>query len=169
MQKITPFLWFDNQAEEAAAFYTSVFKDSAVGTHADYEEEAASKVGQPAGSVMVVNFEVAGQKFIALNGGPKFKFNESISFVIDCKDQEEVDYYWSRLTAEGGEESMCGWLKDKFGLSWQVVPTVLGEIIGGPDKDGAQRAMHAMLQMKKLDIKKLQDAYDAEPTAAARG
>ena len=161
-QKITPFLWFDSNAEEAAAFYTSVFNESAIGVAANYEEEAASKVGQPKGSVMVVDFEIAGQKFIALNGGPKFKFNESISFVIDCKDQGEVDYYWSRLTSDGGEESMCGWVKDKFGVSWQVVPNVLGQLIGGSDKEGAQRAMHAMLQMQKLDIQKLQDAYDGK-------
>jgi predicted 3-demethylubiquinone-9 3-methyltransferase (glyoxalase superfamily) len=161
-QKITPFLWFDNQAEEAAAFYTSIFNDARIGSSADYEEEAAAKVGKSKGSVMVANFEIAGQRFIALNGGPKFKFNESISFVIDCKDQEEVDYYWSRLTADGGEESMCGWLKDKFGLSWQVVPSVLGELIGGSDKEGAQRTMHAMLQMQKLDIQKLKDAYEGK-------
>ena len=159
-QKITPFLWFDNQAEEAAAFYTSIFNESAIGAAANYEAEAASKVGKPKGSVMVVVFEIAGQKFIALNGGPKFKFNESISFVIDCKDQAEVDYYWSRLTADGGEESMCGWLKDKFGVSWQVVPTVLSQLISGSDKEGSQRAMHAMLEMKKLDIQKLQAAYN---------
>ena len=159
MQKITPFLWFDNQAEEAAAFYTSVFNDGRVGEKANYGDEAAEKTGKPAGSVMVVDFEIAGQKFTALNGGPKFKFNESISFVIDCKDQEEVDYYWSRLTADGGEESMCGWVKDKFGVSWQVVPTILGQLIAGPDRDGSQRAMHAMLQMQKLDIQKLKDAY----------
>jgi predicted 3-demethylubiquinone-9 3-methyltransferase (glyoxalase superfamily) len=162
MQKITQFLWFDNQAEEAAAFYTSIFKGARIGSNADYEEEAASKVCKPKGSVMVVNFEIAGQKFIALNGGPKFKFNESISFVIDCKDQQEVDYYWSALTADGGEESMCGWLKDKFGVSWQVVPSVLGKLIGGSDKEGARRAMHAMLQMRKLDIEKLRDAYDGK-------
>ena len=162
MQKITPFLWFDNQAEEAAIFYTSIFNESAIGAAANYEGEAAEKVNRPKGTVMVVDFEIAGQKFIALNGGPKFKFNESISFVIDCKDQAEVDYYWSRLTADGGEESMCGWLKDKFGLSWQVVPTVLGDLIGGSDKEGAQWAMHSMLQMKKLDIQKLQDAYDGK-------
>jgi predicted 3-demethylubiquinone-9 3-methyltransferase (glyoxalase superfamily) len=161
-QKITPFLWFDNTAEEAAAFYTSVFKNSSVGSQASYEEEAGSKVGKPAASVMVVDFEIAGQKFIALNGGPKFKFNESVSFVVDCKDQSEVDYYWSSLTADGGEESMCGWLKDKFGLSWQVVPSVLSELIAGSDREASQRAMHAMLQMRKLDIQTLRDAYDGK-------
>ena len=161
-QKITPFLGFDNNAEEAAELYTSIFNESAIGVAANYEEEAASKVDRPKGTVMVVEFEIAGQKFIALNGGPKFKFNESVSFVIDCKDQSEVDYFWSRLTSDGGEESMCGWLKDRFGVSWQVVPTVLSELISGPDKEGSQRAMHAMLQMKKLDIQKLQDAYDGK-------
>lgn len=161
-QKITPFLWFDNNAEEAAAFYTSVFNESAIGAAANYEGDAGEKVGQPKGSVMVVNFEIAGQKFIGLNGGPKYKFNESISFVIDCKDQDEVDYYWSRLTADGGQETKCGWVKDKFGVSWQVVPTVLSSIIGGPDAEGRQRAIQAMLQMQKLDIQTLQDAYDGK-------
>ena len=159
MQKITPFLWFNNQAEEAAAFYTSVFKDSEIGSKAEYDDAASEVSGQPKGSVMVVDFEIAGQKFIALNGGPQFKFTEAVSFVIDCKDQDEIDYYWSRLTADGGEESMCGWLKDKFGLSWQVTPTVLSDLIGGSDPDGAKRAMEAMLKMRKLDIKKLKDAY----------
>lgn len=159
MQKITPFLWFDNRAEEAAAFYTSVFKDSEIGSKAEYDDAASEVSGQPKGSVMVVDFEIAGQKFIALNGGPQFKFTEAVSFVIDCKDQDEIDYYWSRLTADGGEESMCGWLKDKFGLSWQVTPTVLNDLIGGSDPNGAKRAMEAMLKMKKLDIQKLKDAY----------
>ena len=161
-QKITPFLWFDNQAEDAAAFYTAIFNESAIGAAANYEGEAGEKVGRPKGTVMVVDFEIAGQRFIALNGGPKYKFNESISFVIDCKDQAEVDYYWSRLTADGGEETMCGWVKDRFGVSWQVVPTVLSQLISGPDKEGSQRAMHAMLQMQKFDIQKLQDAYDGK-------
>ena len=161
-QKITPFLWFDNNAEEAAAFYTSIFSDSGVGDKASYDEASSEVSGQPKGSVMVVDFEIAGQKFIALNGGPQFKFNESISFVIDCANQEEVDYYWSRLTADGGEESMCGWLKDKFGVSWQVTPSVMSDLIGGPDKEGSKRAMEAMLKMRKLDIQKLQDAYDGK-------
>lgn len=162
MQKITPFLWFDNQAEEAAAFYTSVFKDSEIGAKANYDEASSEVSGQPKGSVMVADFEIAGQKFIALNGGPQFKFTEAVSFVIDCKDQDEVDYYWSRLTADGGQESQCGWLKDKFGLSWQVTPTVMSDLIGGPDPERAKRAMEAMLKMKKLDIQKLQDAYDGK-------
>lgn len=161
-QKITPFLWFDNNAEEAVAFYTSVFGDSEVGAKAKYDDASSEVSGKPKGSVMVVDFEIAGQKFIALNGGPQFKFTEAVSFVIDCKDQKEVDYYWSRLTADGGEESMCGWLKDKFGLSWQVTPTVMSSLIGGPDPEGSKRAMDAMLKMKKLDIQKLQDAYDGK-------
>src|SRR5215207_3334207 len=157
-QKITPFLWFDNNAQDAAAFYTSVFKDSGIGSTAKYDDVVSEKTGQQTGSVMVVDFDIAGQKFIGLNGGPRFKFNESVSFVIDCKDQDEVDYYWSRLTADGGEESMCGWLKDKFGLSWQVTSTVLSKVLTGPDPGGAKRAMSAMLSMRKLDLQKLQDA-----------
>ena len=136
MQKITPFLWFNNQAEEAAAFYTSVFKDSEIGSKAEYDDAASEVSGQPKGSVMVVDFEIAGQKFIALNGGPQFKFTEAVSFVIDCKDQDEIDYYWSRLTADGGEESMCGWLKDKFGLSWQVVPGGMDRMMEKPGVTG---------------------------------
>ena len=161
-QKITPFLWFNNNAEEAAAFYTSVFKDSNIGTESKYDEASSEVSGQPKGSVMVVDFEIAGQKFIALNGGPHFKFTEAVSFVVDCKDQDEVDYYWSHLTADGGQESQCGWLKDKFGLSWQVVPSVLNELVGSTDKKRAKRAMDAMLKMKKIDIQKLQDAYDGK-------
>jgi predicted 3-demethylubiquinone-9 3-methyltransferase (glyoxalase superfamily) len=159
-QKITPFLWFDNNAEEAAAFYTSVFRDSSIGSESKYDEASSKVSGQPKGSVMVVDFEIAGQKFIALNGGPHFNFTEAVSFVVDCKDQREVDYYWSCLTSDGGQESQCGWLKDKFGLSWQIVPSVLNDLVGGKDKAGAKRAMDAMLKMKKLDIQKLQDAYD---------
>jgi predicted 3-demethylubiquinone-9 3-methyltransferase (glyoxalase superfamily) len=161
-QKITPFLWFDNQAAEAAAFYASIFNESSVGATSNYDEASSKVSGQPKGSVMVVDFEIAGQKFTALNGGPMFKFNESISFVVDCRDQREVDYYWSRLTADGGQESQCGWLKDKFGVSWQVVPTVLNELVGGPDPEGSKRAMEAMLKMQKLDVQKLQDAYDGK-------
>jgi len=161
-QKITPFLWFDNNAEEAAAFYTSVFKESNIGSESKYDEASSEVSGQPEGSVMIVDFEIAGQKFIALNGGPHFKFTEAVSFVVDCKDQDEVDYYWSRLIADGGQESQCGWLKDKFGLSWQIVPSVLNELVGSTDKDRSKRAMDAMLKMKKLDIRKLQDAYDGK-------
>jgi predicted 3-demethylubiquinone-9 3-methyltransferase (glyoxalase superfamily) len=155
MQKITPFLWFDNNAEEAMNFYTSVFKDSKQVKVSRYPEGAPA----PAGSVMVAEFELEGQRFIALNGGPQFKFTEAVSFVVNCETQEEVDYYWSRLTADGGAESMCGWLKDKFGLSWQITPTIMYKLYSG-DPASAQRVMQAMLQMKKLDIQKLQDAYD---------
>jgi predicted 3-demethylubiquinone-9 3-methyltransferase (glyoxalase superfamily) len=161
-EKITPFLWFDGNAEEAAAFYTSIFNDSAIGKESKYNEASSEVSGQPKGSVMVVEFELAGQKFIALNGGPHFKFTEAISFSIDCADQAEVDYYWSRLTADGGQESQCGWLKDKFGLSWQVIPRALKETVGGSDPEGSKRAMEAMLKMKKLDVQELRDAYDGK-------
>jgi predicted 3-demethylubiquinone-9 3-methyltransferase (glyoxalase superfamily) len=157
MQKITPFLWFDNNAEEAMNFYTSVFKDSRQVKVSRYPEGAPA----PAGSVMVAEFELEGQRFIALNGGPQFKFTEAVSFVVNCETQEEVDYYWSRLTADGGAESMCGWLKDKFGLSWQITPTIMYKLYSG-DPASAQRVMQAMLQMKKLDIQKLQDAYEGK-------
>jgi predicted 3-demethylubiquinone-9 3-methyltransferase (glyoxalase superfamily) len=154
-QKITPFLWFDKQAEEAANFYVSVFPDSAIGDVTHYGENTP----RPAGSVMTVSFRLAGQEFIALNGGPEFTFNEAISFSIDCKSQEEVDRYWEALTADGGEPGPCGWLKDKFGVSWQVNPTVLGEMLQDPDKERANRVMQAMLQMSKIDISKLEEAY----------
>lgn len=154
MNRITPFLWFDTQAEEAANFYVSIFKNSRVGKVSRYPEGSPA----PAGTVMTVDFELDGQAFIALNAGPHFKFNEAVSFSIDCKSQEEVDYYWSRLTADGGEESMCGWLKDKYGLSWQVNPSILGELMTDPDKEKAKRVMQAMLQMKKIDIPTLQRA-----------
>lgn len=159
MQKITPFLWFDNQAEEAAKFYTGIFKNSKIGKIIRYGESAEKAAGRPAGSVMTVEFELEGQKFTALNGGPVFKFNESISFVANCKTQEEVDYFWEKLTADGGQEIECGWLKDKFGVSWQIVPTVLIEMLHDKDEAKAERVMKAMLQMHKLDIKTLKDAY----------
>ena len=161
MQQITPFLWFDNQAEEAVRFYTSIFKNSKVGKILRYGEEAAkvSQSGRAAGSVLTMEFEIEGQKFTALNGGPAFKFNESISFVVNCDTQKEVDYFWEKLTAGGGQESQCGWLKDKFGVSWQVVPTVLIEMLGDKDSEKSERVMKAMLQMDKLDIKKLKVAY----------
>ena len=162
MQKITPFLWFDGQAEDAAKFYVSIFKDSKIGRILRYGEEVAkvSASGHPVGSVLTIEFEIEGQKFVALNGGPQFKFNESVSFVINCKTQEEVDYFWEKLTAEGGEESACGWLKDKFGLSWQVTPTVLIDMLHEKDAAKAERVMHAMLQMKKINIKALKAAYE---------
>ena len=158
MQKITPFLWFDDQAEEAVKFYTSVFKNSKIGRILRYSEEAAKASGRPSGSVLTVEFEMEGQKFVALNGGPLFKFNESISFVVNCETQEEVDYFWEKLTADGGQESQCGWLKDKFGLSWQVVPTVLIDMLHDKDSKKSERVTAAMLQMKKIDINKLKEA-----------
>lgn len=155
-QKITPFLWFDNQAEEAANFYTSIFKNSKIGHTARYSGEGAKASGQPEGTVMTIAFTLDGQNFTAINGGPVFKFTEAISFVINCDGQEEVDYFWNKLT-EGGQESQCGWLKDKFGLSWQVIPKQLGELMSGPN---GGKAMHAMLQMKKIDISKLEEAAE---------
>lgn len=157
MPRISPFLWFDSQAEEAAKFYVSVFKNSRIGKVARYDNATARAAGRPPGSVMTVEFTLDGQQFVALNGGPVFKFNESISFVVNCQTQAEVDRYWKKLNA-GGQEVQCGWLKDKFGVSWQIVPTVLGELVSGKDAAKAQRVMQAMLQMVKLDIKKLKQA-----------
>jgi len=158
MQKITPFLWFDDQAEEAVKFYTSVFKNSKIGRILRYSEEAAKASGRPAGSVLTVEFEIEGQRFTALNGGPQFEFNESVSFVVNCDTQEEVDYFWEKLIADGGQESQCGWLKDNFGLSWQVVPTVLIDMLHDKDSKKSERVTAAMLQMKKIDINKLKEA-----------
>src|SRR5438093_4928104 len=160
MQKITPFLWFDDQAEEAAKFYTSIFKNSKIGRTLLYSEEAAKASGQPAGSVLTIEFEIEGQKFVALNGGTQFKFNESVSFVVNCETQEEVDYFWEKLTTDCGRESQCGWLKDKFRLSWQVVPTVLIDMLHDEDSEKSERVTKAMLQMKKIDIKTLKEAYE---------
>ena len=157
-QKITPFLWFDGNAEEAAKFYTSIFKDSKIGKITRYDEEAAQATGRPAGSVMTVEFQIEGQEFVGLNGGPVFKFTEAVSFVVKCETQDEVDYFWSKFSS-GGEESRCGWLKDKFGLSWQVVPVVLIEMLADKDAAKAKRVMHAMLQMDKIDIPTLKKAY----------
>lgn len=157
MTKITPFLWFDTQAEEAANFYCSVFKNSRIVKISRYGEAGPG----PQGSVMVVEFELDGQPFLALNGGPHFKFNEAISFSVDCQSQAEVDEYWNKLL-EGGEESQCGWLKDRFGLSWQINPTILGEMLSDPDPRKAKRAMEAMLKMKKIDIEALQRAFAQE-------
>jgi len=160
MQKITPFLWFDDNAEEAVKFYTSIFKNSKIGKIARYDEAGEKAAGRAAGSVMTVEFQLEGQDFIALNGGPHFKFTEAISFVVSCKTQAEVDYYWNKLTADGGKEVQCGWLKDKYGLSWQVVPTILPELLSDKDAAKSQRVMEAMLQMVKLDIKKLKQAEE---------
>jgi predicted 3-demethylubiquinone-9 3-methyltransferase (glyoxalase superfamily) len=152
MKKITPFLWFDTQAEEAMNLYVSIFKNSKV-----------HNISRgPDGKVFTVSFELNGQEFMGLNAGPQFKFNEAVSFFVDCEDQAEVDYYWDKLTADGGEESMCGWLKDKYGLSWQIIPKALGELMGDPDPVKAQRVMQAMLQMQKIDVAGLQRAYDQE-------
>jgi predicted 3-demethylubiquinone-9 3-methyltransferase (glyoxalase superfamily) len=159
MQKLTPFLWFDNQAEEAAKFYTSVFKNSKIGRILRYDEASAKAAGGAVGSVLTVEFEIEGQKFTALNGGPQFKFNESVSFVVNCKTQEEVDYFWEKLTAGGGQESECGWLKDQFGLSWQVTPTVLIDMLNDKDPKKAGRVMKAMMQMQKIEINRLKAAY----------
>jgi predicted 3-demethylubiquinone-9 3-methyltransferase (glyoxalase superfamily) len=155
MQKITPFLWFDNNAEEAANFYVSVFKNSKIGGVSRYEEAGPG----PVGTVMVATFQLDGQEFVALNGGPRFKFTEAISFVVNCETQEEVDEFWDRLS-EGGEKSRCGWLKDRYGLSWQIVPTVLGELMQDKDPEKSNRVMKAMLQMDKIDIERLKQAYD---------
>ena len=159
MQKITPFLWFNHEAEEAVKFYTLIFKNSKIGRILRCDPEAAKASGRPAGSVLTIEFEIEGQKFVALNGGPDFKFNESVSFVVNCETQKEVDYFWERLTADGGEESQCGWLKDKFGLSWQVTPTVLIDMLHDKNSEKSERVMKAMLQMQKIDIKKLKNAY----------
>ena len=155
MQKINPFLWFDSQAEEAAKFYTSVFKDSKMGTVIRYDAAAAKASGRPEGSVLTVEFELMGLPFVALNGGPAMAFSGAVSFVITCDTQEEIDYYWEKLS-EGGEAGQCGWInRDKFGLTWQVVPANLPELIGNP------KSMQAMLGMKKLDIDKLEAAAEA--------
>src|SRR5213082_3968339 len=161
MQKITPFLWFDDHAEDAVNYYTSIFKNSKAGRILRYSERAAEKTGRPIGSVLTIEFEIESQKFVALNGGPLFKFNESISFVVNCETQEEVDYFWEKLTADGGEESACGWLKDKFGVSWQITPTVLNEMIMDKDAAKSQRVIKAMLEMDKIDIATLKRAYGA--------
>jgi len=160
MQKITPFLWFDDQAEEAVNFYTALFKNSKIYRIFRYNEEAAEKTGRPVGSVLTIEFEIEGQKFVALNGGPLFKFNESVSFVINCESQTEVDYFWEKLTADGGEESACGWLRDKFGLSWQIIPTVLIDMLHDVDEEKSGRVMQAMFQMNRIDINTLKDAYE---------
>jgi len=154
MQKITPFLWFDDKAEEAMNFYVSIFKNSKRGCISRYGEAGPG----PKGTVMVATFQLEGQDFIALNGGPHFKFTEAISLVVNCETQEEVDGFWEKLS-EGGSRGQCGWLKDKYGLSWQIVPTALGELMSDPDPEKSKRVMQSMLQMKKLDIKGLRQAY----------
>ena len=158
-QKITPSLWFDTQAEDAATFYTTVFKNSRIVNVSHYTEAGP----RPAGMVMSVEFELNGQRFVGINGGPEFTFDEAVSFQVNCEDQDEVDYYWERLT-DGGEEGPCGWLKDRFGLSWQVVPVGMDELFNDPDPKRAERAMKAMLSMRKLDIAALQAAANATAT-----
>jgi predicted 3-demethylubiquinone-9 3-methyltransferase (glyoxalase superfamily) len=160
IQRITPCLWFDDQAEEAARFYTGIFKNSRIGKISRYGEAGHEVHGRPAGSVMVVEFEIDGQTFHALNGGPHFKFTEAISLEVGCDTQEEVDYYWEKLSEGGDERSQqCGWLKDRYGLSWQIVPTILSAMVSDPDREKSARAMEAMLRMKKLDIAELKRAY----------
>jgi predicted 3-demethylubiquinone-9 3-methyltransferase (glyoxalase superfamily) len=155
MQKITPFLWFDGKAEEAMNFYVSIFKNSKAGSITRYGEEGPG----PKGTVMVATFRLDGQEFVALNGGPQFTFTPAVSFVVNCESQEEVDHFWEKLSA-GGEKIQCGWLKDKFGLSWQVVPTILGELLQDKNAEKSQRVMKAMMQMQKIDIKALRQAYE---------
>ena len=161
IQRLAPCLWFDDQAEEAARFYTSIFENSRIVDIARYGEAGHEIHGRPAGSVMTVDFELDGRPFTALNGGPIFKFNEAVSFQIFCDTPQDLDHYWDKLS-EGGDPNaqQCGWLKDKYGLSWQVVPSILPELVGDPNDERCQRAMKAMLQMKKLDIAKLKQAYD---------
>lgn len=160
-QKITPFLWFDFEAEEAAAFYTAIFRNSRIGTVTRYGKEGYEIHGRLEGSVMTVAFWIEGQEFVALNGGPVFKFNEAVSFQVGCDSQAEVDYYWEKLSAGGDEKAQqCGWLKDKYGISWQIVPTVLPKMLNDPDAGKSGRVMKAVLQMKKLDIHELKLAYE---------
>jgi predicted 3-demethylubiquinone-9 3-methyltransferase (glyoxalase superfamily) len=159
MQKIMPFLWFDNQAEEAAKFYTSIFKNSKIDKVTQYPKESAEKIEREPGSVMTVEFTLDGVEFVALNAGPQFKFNESVSFVVYCETQEEIDYYWEKLSADGGSTNACSWLKDKFGLSWQVQPRLLIQMLADPDKAKAERVMNAMMEMDKIEIDKLKAAY----------
>lgn len=161
MQKITPFLWFDGKAEEAAKFYTSIFKNSKLGQIRRYGEAGPG----PKGSVLTVSFQIEGQEFVALNGGPQFKFTPAISFFVNCETQEEVDDLWERLS-EGGAKIQCGWLQDRFGVSWQIIPTALGKLLGDPDPEKSGRVMKAMLQMQKIDIRGLQEAYQGKRSAA---
>jgi predicted 3-demethylubiquinone-9 3-methyltransferase (glyoxalase superfamily) len=157
MQKITPFLWFDDKAEEAVKFYVSVFKNSRIGGVARYGEAGAKASGRPMGSVMTVAFQLDGQDFVALNGGPHFKFTEAISLVVNCETQAEVDELWEKLSA-GGEKSRCGWLKDRYGMSWQVVPTLIGKLMQDPDAEKSESVMQAILKMDKLDVEVLRRA-----------
>ena len=159
MQRITPFLWFDNQAEEADKFYVSIFKNSKIVSITPYGEAGAAATGKPKGTVMIVTFQLDGQEFVAINGGPVFTFSPAISLVVNCKTQEEVDWFWDKLS-EGGEKGQCGWLKDRYGVSWQIVPTLLVEMLQDKDSKKSEKVMNAMLQMDKIDIKALQQAYE---------
>lgn len=159
MQKITPFLWFDDKAEEAVNFYTSVFNNSKVMTITRYGEEGAEASGRPQGTIMTMAFQLDGQYFVALNGGPYFNFTEAISFVVNCESQDEIDYYWEKLSGGGDEKAQqCGWLKDKYGVSWQIVPAELGELLNDPDPEKSRMVMKALLGMKKIDIETLKQA-----------
>lgn len=160
IQKITPNLWFDKNGEEAVDFYISVFKNSKKGKVSRYGKEGFDQHHMPEGTALTISFSLDGQDFLALNGGPMFTFSEAISFAISCENQDEIDHYWSRLQEGGGHEQMCGWLKDRFGLSWQVVPAMLGKVMSDPDKARAGRAMNALMKMKKLDIAELERAAD---------
>ena len=161
LQKITPFLWFDNQAEEAVNFYTSIFKNSKIKSVTRYGEAGAEASGRPKGTVMTIAFQLDGQEFAALNGGPHFKFTEAISFVVNCETQDEVDELWEKLS-EGGEKGQCGWLRDKYGMSWQIVPTFLDEMLQDRDPKKSEKVMEALLQMDKIDIKTLKQAYEEQ-------
>ena len=166
MNRIRPNLWFDSEAEHAARFYTGIFKDSKLGGITHYPENGQDVTGKPPGSVLTVEFELNGQSFIALNGGPEFKFTEAVSFEIPCEDQAELDYYWDKLSAGGDPAAQqCGWLKDRFGLSWQVVPRDWEQMLSNPDKEKRERVFEAMLQMKKLDIAELGRAFEGEPVS----
>ena len=163
MQKISANLWFDKQAAEAAKFYTSIFRNSKIGRTTQYGKEGFEIHGMPQGTVMTIEFELEGQQFVGLNGGPHFKFNEAVSFIVNCKDQQEIDYYWEKLKEGGDERSQqCGWLKDKFGLSWQIVPEALADMVANGTAEQAGRVMNALLQMKKLDIAALEKAQKGE-------
>jgi len=162
MKKVNAVLWFDSEAEEAAKFYVGIFKNSKIGKITRYPKEAAAKIGPPPGSVMTVEFTLDRVEFAALNGGPQFKFTEAISFNVNCETQEEIDYFWEKLSADGGSTRPCGWLKDKFGLSWQVSPVILGDMLADPDAAKAERVMNAMMEMDKIDIAALEKAYAAK-------
>jgi predicted 3-demethylubiquinone-9 3-methyltransferase (glyoxalase superfamily) len=158
MKKVNAFLWFDWEAEEAAKFYVEIFKNSKIGRITRYPKEAAEKIGRPPGSVMTVEFKLDGVDIVALNGGPQFKFTEAVSLNVNCENQEEIDYFWEKLPADGGSTGPCGWLKDKFGLSWQVSPVILSDMLADPDAAKAERVMNAMMEMTKIDIAELKKA-----------